>query len=48
MPDGYLTRLVIGFVGEKDDPSGKWIVRVTIKDMVKPAIIPLESAFVLR
>jgi hypothetical protein len=44
----YLSRLVIGFVGEKDDPRGQWIVRVIIKDLVKPAIIPLETRFVLQ
>jgi hypothetical protein len=30
------------------DPSGKWIVRVTVKDLVKRAIIPLETTFVLQ
>jgi hypothetical protein len=44
----YMSRLVIGFIGEKTDPSGRWIVRVTIKDLVKPAIIPLETTFVLK
>jgi hypothetical protein len=44
----YLSRLVIGFVGDKDDPPGQWIVRVTIKDLVKPATIPLETRFVLQ
>jgi hypothetical protein len=44
----YLSQLVIGFVGEKNDPPGKWIVRVTIKDLVKPAIIPLQTTFVLQ
>jgi hypothetical protein len=44
----YLSRLVVGFVGEKNDPSGKWIVRVTIKDLVKRAIIPLETTFALQ
>jgi len=44
----FLSRLVVGFIGEKNDPSGKWIVRVTIKDLIKPAIIPLETTFVLQ
>jgi hypothetical protein len=44
----YLSRLVIGFVGDKDDPPGQWSVRVTIKDLVKPATIPLETRFVLQ
>jgi len=44
----YLTRLIVGFLGEKTDPPGKWIVRVTIKDLVKGSIIPLETTFVLQ
>jgi len=44
----YLTRLVLGFSGEKTDPPGKWIVRVTIKDLVKGSIIPLETTFILQ
>jgi hypothetical protein len=43
----YLSRLVVGFVGEKSDPPGKWIVRVTLH-LVKHAIIPLETTFVLQ
>jgi hypothetical protein len=44
----YLSRLQLGFAGEKNDPFGKWIVRVTIKDLIKPAIIPLETTFTLQ
>jgi hypothetical protein len=44
----YLSRLIVGFVGETADPFGKWIIRVTIKDLVKHAIIPLETSFVLQ
>ena len=44
----YLTRLVLGFLGEKTDPAGKWIVRVTIKDLVNGSIIPLETTFTLQ
>jgi hypothetical protein len=44
----YLSRLVVGFVGEKSDPLGKWIVRVTIEDLVKHVVIPLEKTFVMQ
>jgi hypothetical protein len=42
----YLSKLVFGFVADKDDPWGESIVRVTIKDLLKPAMIPLETRFV--
>jgi hypothetical protein len=44
----YLTKQIVGFVGEKDDPKGKWIVRITIKDLNRPVNIPLETSFTLR
>lgn len=44
----YLTKLVIGFLAEKTDPTGTWAVRVTIKDLLKPAVIPLETKFVVK
>jgi hypothetical protein len=43
----YLTKQIVGFVGEKDDPLGKWIVRITIKDLNRPVSIPLETSFTL-
>ena len=44
----YLTKQIVGFVGEKDDPQGKWIVRITIKDLNRPVDIPLETSFTLQ
>jgi hypothetical protein len=44
----YLTKQIVGFVGEKDDPLGKWIVRITIKDLNRPVTIPLETSFTLQ
>jgi len=44
----YLSKLVIGFAADKDDPPGQWIVRVTVKDLLKPSAIPLETRFVLQ
>jgi len=44
----YLTKQIVGFVGEKDDPQGKWIVRITIKDLNRPVNIPLETSFTLQ
>jgi hypothetical protein len=44
----YLSKIVLGFLGEKNDPPGKWIVRLTLKDLVKGAIIPLQTTFILQ
>jgi hypothetical protein len=44
----YLTKQIVGFVGEKEDPKGKWIVRITIKDLNRPVSIPLETSFTLQ
>jgi hypothetical protein len=44
----YLTKQIVGFVGEKEDPKGKWIVRITIKDLNRPVNIPLETSFTLQ
>jgi len=44
----YLTKQIVGFVGEKDDPQGKWTVRITIKDLNRPVSIPLETSFTLQ
>jgi hypothetical protein len=44
----YLTKQVVGFVGEKEDSPGKWIVRITIKDLNRPVRIPLETSFTLQ
>ena len=44
----YLSRVVLGFAADKDDPLGQWVVKMTIKDLVKPAVIPLETRFVVQ
>jgi hypothetical protein len=44
----FLSAPVIGFRGDPDDPSGKWVVHVTLKDNVRGAIVPLQSSFVLN
>ncbi|GLQ47830.1 hypothetical protein GCM10007862_28810 [Dyella lipolytica] len=44
----FLSTPVIGFRGDPDDPSGKWVVRVTLKDNVRGAVVPLQSSFVLN
>lgn len=44
----YLSPSVVEFVGDPGDPSGKWVVRVTLKDQVRHVVIPLETSFVLK
>jgi hypothetical protein len=44
----FLSAPVIGFTGDPGDPAGKWTVRVTLKDNVRRATIPLRTSFVLE
>jgi hypothetical protein len=44
----FLSQQILGFVGEKTDPPGKWLVRIVLKDTVKHVIIPLETSFTLQ
>jgi len=44
----YLSQPVIGFIGEPSDPAGKWLVRVTLKDNVRHARLPLKTSFTLQ
>ncbi len=44
----YLSEQILGFVGEKSDPPGKWTVRVVLNDTVKRVSIPLETSFRLQ
>jgi hypothetical protein len=44
----YRSNQVLGFVGEKKDPRGKWIVRITLQDIVRHVSIPLETSFSLQ
>ena len=44
----FLSSQVVEFVGEKDDPKGRWIVRVTLRDNLRRVSLPLTTSFVLR
>jgi hypothetical protein len=43
----YLSEPVIGFVGDPGDPSGEWVVRITLKDNVRHVVVPLKTSFTL-
>jgi hypothetical protein len=44
----YLALPVIGFFAGERDLSGRWVVRVQIRDRVRNVDIPLQSDFVLE
>ena len=44
----YLSAPVIQFIGEPKDPTGKWLVRVALKDNVRKISLPLETSFTLQ
>lgn len=44
----YLTAPVIIFSGDPGDLAGTWTVRVTLRDNVKHANVPLETTFELK
>jgi hypothetical protein len=44
----FLSQQILGFVGEKTDPPGKWFVRIVLKDTIKHVILPLETSFTLQ
>lgn len=39
---------VIKYVGEERDPTGKWIIRVTLKDKQRNVELPLQTSFTLK
>jgi len=43
----YLSGPVIGFVGDPGDPSGKWLVRIRLKDDVRHVALSLKTSFEL-
>lgn len=43
-----LTNLVLKFVGEPNDPPGKWVVDVAVRDDNANASVPLQTSFVLK
>jgi hypothetical protein len=47
-PQLYLAAHVLTFVGDPDDPTGKWTVRITLNDKVKKTVIPLKTSFILE
>jgi len=44
----YLSRAVIQFVGEKNDPPGKWKIQINLKDNHRHVQLPLSSSFTLK
>jgi len=44
----FLSPQVVDFVGENDDPAGRWNIRVTLHDNVRRATVPLSTHFVLK
>lgn len=44
----HLAAPVIGFVGDPGDPSGKWQIRVVLKDDNRNVELPLKATFVLQ
>ena len=43
----YLSAPILNFVGEANDPAGKWSVRVTVKDNIRHISLPLKATFSL-
>ena len=43
----YLSAPILNFVGESNDPAGKWSVRVTLKDNIRHVSLPLKTSFTL-
>jgi hypothetical protein len=44
----FLSAPVIAITGDPGDPSGKWVVHVTLKDNMRGVVVPLQSSFVLN
>lgn len=43
----YLSAPVVKFVAEPGDQAGKWTVKVTLRDIRRRVMLPLESSFTL-
>lgn len=43
-----LSSAIIDFVGDPQDPTGEWMVRVTLHDKVRGITLPLETVFTLQ
>jgi hypothetical protein len=43
----YLSAPILDFIGEENDPGGKWFVHVTLKDKNRHVSLPLKTSFIL-
>ncbi len=43
----YLSAPILNFVGEPNDPAGKWLVHITLKDNIRRVSLPLKTSFTL-
>jgi hypothetical protein len=43
----YLSVPILNFVGDPNDPAGKWLVRVSLKDNIRYVSLPLRTSFIL-
>jgi hypothetical protein len=43
----YLSAPILDFIGEENDPGGKWLVHVTLKDNNRRISLPLKTSFIL-
>ena len=44
----YLSAPIINFVGDPEDPAGRWVVKVTLKDKIRNVALPLKTSFILK
>lgn len=44
----HVSSAVIGFLAEAKDPSGTWVVNVSLKDTVANVVVPLTTTFTLE
>ena len=44
----HLSPAVVDFVGEPEDPSGLWTVKIRLHDHVRGVTVPLEASFTLE
>lgn len=48
-PDNiHLSPAIINFVGEKNDPLGKWLIEVEIQDVNRNTTLQLKTHFILK
>jgi hypothetical protein len=44
----FLTKSVVGFLGDKDDPLGEWRFEIVVHDNVRKVSVPVATRFVLE